>query len=139
MRMQLRVRRLSTRDTPRRRVAVCGRDQILRGLLNDLSAMAATNDRHPCTQIPDRALHRAGVSSLNLLPLPRIPQRPHHRHRLRSAERHIDPTTPRTIRTRPAQPPAGLRMLPVHQRDEIPTRHRGIRIDTETGERLGLR
>src|SRR5450759_1494311 len=50
MRMQLRVRRLSTRDTPRRRVAVCGRDQILRRLLDDLSAVAAAHHRHPLTQ-----------------------------------------------------------------------------------------
>src|SRR5271170_6012821 len=98
MRMQLRIRRLSTRDTPRGRVPVGGRDQILRGLLNDLGAVAAADDRHPLTQIADRALHRPGVRYLDLFTLPRIPERPDDRHRLRGAERHIDPATPRTIR-----------------------------------------
>ena len=73
MRMQLRVRRLSARDTPSGRVAVGGRDQILGGLLDDLGAIAAANDRHPLTQIADRALDRPGVRCLDLLTLPRVP------------------------------------------------------------------
>ncbi len=122
MRMQLRVRRLSARDTPRGRVPVGGRDQILRGLLDDLGPVAAANDRHPLTQIADRALDRPRVRCLDLLTLPRVTQRPHDRHRLRGAERHIDPATPRTVRARPAQPPAGPRVPAIHQRDEIPAR-----------------
>ena len=136
MRMQLRVRRVSARDAPRGRVAVGGRDQILGGLLDHLGAIAAANDRHPLTQIADRALDRPRVRRLDLLPLPRIPERPDDRHRLRGAERHIDPATPRTIRARPAQPPAGPGMPALHQRDEIPALHRGIRIDAQTGQRV---
>ncbi len=49
MRMQLRVRCLGARDTPSGRVTVGGRDQILGGLLDDLGAIAAANNRHPLT------------------------------------------------------------------------------------------
>ncbi len=136
MRMQLRVGRLSARDTPRGRVSVCGRDQILCGLLDDLGAIAAANDRRPLTQIPDRALDRPRVGGLDLLTLPRIPERPDDRHRLRGAERHIDPSTPRAIRTRPAEECSGAGVPALHQRNEIPAVDRSRRVDAQAGERL---
>ncbi len=118
---------------------VGGRDHVLRLLLDHLSVVAATYHRHPLPQVLDRTLDRARVRGLDLLPLPRIAQRPHHRHRLRCAERHIDPATPRAIRTRRTQPPAGARVPALHQGDEIPPGHRPGRINAEPLERVRTR
>lgn len=137
MRMQLRVRCLGARDTPCGRVAVGRRDQILRRLPDDLGPIAAANHGDPLTQIADRALDRAGVRGLDLLQLPRIPQRPHHRHGLRGAERHIDPATSRTIRPSTTEERPGPWVPALHQRDEIPAIDRRIRVDPQTGQRLG--
>ena len=107
MAVQLRVRRLSAGDTPGCRVAVGGRDHILRVLFDHLAVVAATHDRHPLLQVADRSLDRPGVRRFDLLALPRIAQRPHDRHRLRRAERHVDPTAAVAVCTRRTQPATG--------------------------------
>ena len=138
MAVQLRVRRLRT-ETPRgRRVAVGGRDHILRVLLDDLAVVAAAHHRHRLGQVAHRSLDRPGVRGLDLLALPRVAQRPHDRHGLRRAERHVDPAAAAAVGARRAQPRAGAGVAALHQRDEVRALDRRVRVDPEPRERLGI-
>jgi hypothetical protein len=52
------------------------RDHVARGLLDDLAAITTPHERHPLTHVKDRLLDRPPMRRLDLLPLPRVPQRP---------------------------------------------------------------
>ncbi len=138
MRVQLRVRRLSAAHPPGGRVAVGGRDHVLRLLFHHLPAVAAANRRHPLLQVAHRPLDSFGVRFLYLFALPRVPERPHHRHGLGGAERHVDPTAAGAVGARRAQPRAAARVASFHQRDELRTVHRPVRINPEPRKRLGV-
>jgi hypothetical protein len=102
------------RDTTSGRVAVLHRDQILRGLLDHLVAVATADDRNVLAHVFDRLLDGVGVSVLDLLALPRIGQRPSDRHGLRGAEHAVDPAAATTVRASAPQPPSGLWMAALH-------------------------
>src|SRR6185437_1291392 len=118
------------------RVPVLHRDQILRRLLHDLGAVAATNDPHVFAHIGDDLLDGIGMGLLDLLALPRIGQSPDGRYGLRGAEHTIDPTATTAVGTRPTQPHPALWMAAFHQRDEVLTIRRPARLDAEPFERL---
>jgi hypothetical protein len=118
MAVQLRVGRAGARDTASGGVAVLDRDQILRGLLNDLGTVAATNERDLLAHVGDGLLDCVGVRVLDLLALPRIAERPHDRYGLRGAEHAVDPTAAPAVCSHASQPPPGLWMAAFHERDE---------------------
>ena len=136
MAVQLRVGRLRPADPARGRVPVLGRDHVLGVLLHDLAVVAAAHHRHLLAQIRDALLDGPGVRGLDLLALPRIAERPHDRHGLRGAERHVDPAAPAAAGARPTQPLARLRVAAFHQRDEVRALDRLARLDPEPRERL---
>ena len=139
MGVQLRVRRLSARHSPGRGVLVGSRDHVLGLLFDHLAVVAAADHGDPLLQVSHRALDRLRVRGLDLRALPRVTERPHDRHGLRGAERHVDPAATRAVRARRPQPRAATRVAPFHQRDELPTVHRRVRVDTEARERLRIR
>ena len=73
---------------------------------------------------------------LDPLPLPRVTQRPHGRHGLRGAERHIDPAAAAAAGAFPAQPLARAWVAALHQSDEVRTIHRTASRDPQAVERL---
>lgn len=117
--VQLRVRRVRAVDASCGGVAILNRDHIVGQLLDDLAAILAAHQRHPLAHISDGLLDGMGVDLLDLLALPRVAQRPHHRHRLRCAKRRVDPTTTTPTRALRSKPPAGARVAAFHQRHEI--------------------
>jgi hypothetical protein len=117
-------------------VPVLHRDQVLRGLLHDLAAITTTDHTDVLPHIGDGLLDSLRVGFLDLLPLPRIGKRPSSRHRLRSAEHTVDPTTTTTVRTSTPQPSLRLWMATFHQRNEVLAAHRRVGLDTEPFERL---
>jgi hypothetical protein len=139
MRVQLRVRRLSAAHSPGRGVTVGGCDHVLRVLFHHLSAVATAHHWDPLLQVFHRPLDRLGVRFLDLVALPRVPQCPHDRHRLGGAERHVDPTAAGAVGARGAQPRTAARVASFHQRGELGTVDRGIRVDPQPGKRLAVR
>ncbi len=137
--VQLRVGRAGARDTASGRVAVLHRDQILRGLLDHLAAVATADDRDVLAHVPDRLLDGVGVCVLDLLALPRIGQRPRDRHGLRGAEHAVDPAAATAVCTGAPQPPSGLWMAALHQRDEILAIRRTVGLDAKPFEGLRVR
>ena len=70
--VQLRVGCAGAGDSAGRRVAVLHCDQILRGLLDHLAAVTATDDGDVFAHVLNGLLDRVGVRVLDLLALPRI-------------------------------------------------------------------
>ena len=137
--VQLRVGRAGAQDTARGRVAVLHRDQILRGLLDHLAAVATTDDRDVLAHVFDCLLDGVGVCVLDLLALPRIGHRPSDRHGLRGAEHAVDPAAATAVRAGAPQPPSGLWMAALHQRDEVLAICRAVGLDAEPFEGLRVR
>jgi len=117
-------------------VPVLHRDQVLRGLLNDLTAITTTDHADVLPHIGDGLLNSVRVGFLDLLPLPRIGKRPSSRNGLRGAEHAVDPTTTTTVRTSAPQPSPGLWMAAFHERNKVLATHRCVGLDTEPFERL---
>ncbi len=134
--VQLWVRSLCARDTSGGRVSILRRDHIPRGLLDHLAAIATSDKRHSFPHIENRLLDRAPVRRLDLLPLPRVAQRPHRRDRLRGAERHVDPAAPAATGALRTQPSARARMAALHERDEVRAVHRLACLDPQPTKRL---
>ena len=78
------------------------------------------------------------MRGLDLLTLPRVPQRPHRRDGLRSAEGHVDPAAPTAACTLGSQPAPGARVPAVHQRDEVRAIDRLARLHPQHRQRLLL-
>ncbi len=121
MAVQLGVRRLGAGDTPCGGVAVGRRDHVLRMLLDDLAVIATTHHRNALLQVADRTLDRPRMRRLDLLTLPRIPERPHDRHRLRRAERYVNPAATVPVSPGRTEPLAAARVAAFHQRNELGT------------------
>lgn len=119
-------------------MAVLHCDQILRGLLDHLAAVSATDDGDVFAHVLDGLLDCAGVRVLDLLALPRIGERPCDRHGLRRAEHAVDPAAATPVSAGAPQPPAGLGMAAFHERDEVLAVCRAIRSDAEPFEGLGI-
>jgi hypothetical protein len=117
-------------------VSILDRNQILRRLLDDLGAVAATDDRDPFAHVGDGLLDGVGVGLLDLLALPRVSQSPHGRYGLRGAEHTVDPAAVTAVRTGSAQPRPALWVAAFHQRDEVLAARRTNRLDAEPFERL---
>jgi hypothetical protein len=126
-------------ETPRAVVAILHRDQILRGLLDHLAAVATADHRDVLAHVFDRLLDGVGVCVLDLLALPRIGQRPRDRHGLRGAEHAVDPAATTAVRARAPQPPSALWMAALHQRDEILAIRRTVGLDAKPFEGLRVR
>jgi hypothetical protein len=138
MAMQLGVRRLSARHSPRGRVPVLSRDHILGVLFHNLAAVTTSHDRHLLSQVMDRLLDRATVGLLDLLTLPRVTERPHRRNGLRRTERHIDPATTAAAGALGSQPTTRAGIATLHQRNEISAIHRPARLDPQPFQGLGI-
>ena len=119
MAVQLRVGAVSCKDTPRSGVAVLGGHHLSRVLLDLLPAVAAAHRRHRLGEMSHRFAHRRSVRRLHLTTLVRVPERPHGRHRLRGAERQVDPAATAAGGARPAKELTASRVATFHQRDEL--------------------
>ena len=102
--VQLRVGRLRTDDPA---AVVCRYSAAISSRACSstyLAAVAAAHDRHRLGEV-SRSLRSTarGVRRLDLATLVRVPERPHGRHRLRGAERHVDPAATAAGGARPAQ------------------------------------
>jgi hypothetical protein len=133
--MQLRVRRVTTDHSTRGGMQIFRGDQLPGGLLHHPSAVAAADGRHRLSHVLDSLLDRVPVSLLDRPALVLVAERPSNRHRLRGAERHVDPTTTATVRPRTPQPAPSRRMPALHQRDEVRAVN-GATLDPELRERV---
>ena len=133
VRMQLRIRNPAARSPARPSTATtCERTPPPPGSCARLPTHhAALSPAHQLLLALDplpRARHRRAMRRLDLRPVIRVRHRPQRRHRLRRAERHIDPRHPRPIAThrrgspirpaatRPASPPPTHRASPAARR-----------------------
>jgi hypothetical protein len=138
MTVQLRVWGLGALDSAGGGVSVLGGDHVLGVLFHDLAAVATPHDGHLLSHVVDRLLDGPGVGLLDLLPLPRVAERPYGRDGLRCAERHVDPTTTATAGTLRTKPPAAARVTALHQGDEIHAIHRRAGLNPEALQGLGI-
>jgi hypothetical protein len=116
-------------------VLVLDCDQVLGWLLDDLAAVAATDDANVLTHVADRLLDRVRVGLFDLLSLPRIGERPRGRYGLRGAENAVDPTATAAIGASAPKPPPRLRMATFHERNEVLAAHWRVRPDAEPFKR----
>ena len=130
MAVQLRVGRTATRDTPRGRVTKLRREDIPRSS-EHLPARALPHDRNLAPQISKRTRHRPTMRALHARALLLRAQRPHHRHRLRRAERQVDPARAATIRARLTDELPAHGMPPLHQCHQLPRADRLTRRKTK--------
>jgi hypothetical protein len=133
--VQLRVRRVPFKDTPRSGVAVLGGHYLLRVLLDLLPAIAVAHRRHRFGEMSHRFAHCRGVRSLHLAALRRVSERPHGRDRLRGAESQVDPAATAAGGAGPAKPRSASGVASFHQRDEVWALNRAA-LDPESGERV---
>ncbi len=132
--VQLRVRCVAVDHTTRGRVQVLRGDQLARGLLDDPCAVATADRRHRLAHVAHRLAYRACVRLLDVDAPGLIAERPHHRDRLRRAERHVDPAASTPVGAG-ASEPATTRVPSLHQGDEVRAVDGGA-LDAEARERL---
>ena len=118
VRVQLRVRSSRTLHAPRGRVQEASRDNVACGLLDHPRAVPPAHQPDVVAHVLHRALHGSFVRRLELLPLPAVRERPHDRDGLRGAERDVDPSPTRAVRTGAAQPSSCPRVASLHDSDK---------------------